>query len=102
MKEFYNTFSGQYIFFNGTVGDISSDGSIRVQCLDEVATKKLDLLWPLQAFVDVKTNASEQTLLSITDGMEITMIAQIQDQCYSSVLGVLTLELENGIILDIA
>ena len=102
MKEFYNTFSGQYIFFNGTVGDISSDGSIRVQCLDEVATKKLDLLWPLQAFVDVKTNASEQTLLSITDGMEITMIAQIQDQCYSSFLGVLTLELENGIILDIA
>ena len=99
LQNFYNTYADQYIFFTGTVSGVSGDGNVMVQCLDEAATEELELLWPMQAVVDVKTNASDETLLGLYDGLEIAIIAPIQEDCYSSTFGVPLLSLENGIIL---
>lgn len=99
LSQFYNIFSGQYVYFYGTITGVHQDGSVTIHCIDEEASKAAGLMWPMMAIVTLHTNLTQEELVRLSVDDEVIAIGAITDDCYSSALGVRSLDLVNGRII---
>lgn len=99
LSQFYDIFSGQNVYFYGTITGVHQDGSVTIHCIDEEASEAAGLMWPMMAIVTLHTDLAQKELVRLSVDDEVIAIGSISDGCYSSVLGVRSLDLANGRII---
>lgn len=69
---------GRYVLIEGTVTQVSGDGEVTILCLDEEASKKAELIWPMEAFADVSLVKEQEDILgAIAIDDTISVLARI-------------------------